>query len=135
MLIGITIEGIARPTTLDERVHRVREAAEREFASAWSGEPSNPDPLTTLAVAGREVPGIGLGTAIVHSYPRHPLVLAGQALTVQAAIGNRLSLGVSPGHRFLVEKSLGSSFERPARHLREYLSILAPLLRGEEVSY
>jgi len=137
MLIGIVIEGssTSRPSGLDERVERVRHAARHGFTSAWSGEPSNPDPLTTLAIAGRDLPGIGLGTSIVHTHSRHPLALAGQALTVQAATGNRLSLGISPGSRYFVELALGSSFEKPGRHIREYLSALVPLLRGEEVSY
>ena len=93
------------------------------------------DALTTLAVIGREVPGIALGTAVVPTYPRHPMMLAGQALTVQAAIGNRLSLGIGPSHRFIIEDQFGYSFEKPARHMREYLSALAPLLRGEAISY
>lgn len=135
MLIGIKIDGMTGAMTLDERIERVRAAAAAGFASVWSSEPTDCDPLTALAVVGRDVPRIALGTAIIHTYPRHPLVLASQALTVQAASGNRLSLGVGPGARFLIEEHFGYSFEQPGRQMREYLSALAPLLRGERVSY
>lgn len=135
MQIGIKVAETFGAMSMDERVEQVRTAAEAGFASVWSSEPTESDPLTTLAVVGREVPGIGLGTAIVHSYPRHPLALAGQALTVQGAIGNRLSLGVGPGAKFLIETRYGYPYEQPGRHMREYLSALAPLLRGESVAY
>jgi F420-dependent oxidoreductase-like protein len=93
------------------------------------------DALTTIAVTGAQVPGIALGTAVVPTYPRHPLMLASQALTVQAATGNRLRLGIGPSHETLMTAHFGYSFERPARHTREYLTALVPLLRGESVSY
>jgi F420-dependent oxidoreductase-like protein len=135
MQIGIGLEGIAGKVTLAEQIDQARQVAGRGFAGVWSGEPGNPDPLTTLALIGREVPGIGLGTAIVHTHPRHPLVLAGQALTVQAAIGNRLSLGVSPGSRLGVEGRYGYTWEKPGLRMQEYLLALGSLLRGEAVSY
>jgi len=99
------------------------------------GRTAPADALTAATVAGLAVPGLPLGTAVVTTYPRHPLVLAGQALTVQAAIGNRLTLGVGPGHRQRVETAFGLEFDRPARHTREYLSVLMPLLRGEPVEF
>ena len=62
-------------------------------------------------------------------------MLAGQALTVQAATGGRLTLGIGLSHQLVVENVFGQSFEKPARHMREYLSILVPLLLGEQVSF
>jgi F420-dependent oxidoreductase-like protein len=93
------------------------------------------DALTALAVIGYEVPGIELGTAVVPTYTRHPLMLAGQALTVQAASGNRLALGIGLSHQVVIEGVFGYSFDRPARHMREYLSVLGPSLRGEQVEF
>jgi len=123
------------PVTLDEVIGQVRTAAEHGFGTAWSAQLIGWDALTTLAVAGREVPRIRLGTAVVPTYPRHPLALASQALTVQAATGNRLILGVGLSHQLVIEGMFGYSYARPARHMREYLAALAPLLRGENVSY
>jgi F420-dependent oxidoreductase-like protein len=93
------------------------------------------DALTVAGLVGQQVPRIGLGTAVVRTYAAHPLALAGQALSVQAAIGNRLTLGIGPSHREIIEGQYGLSFDRPARHVREYLQVLRPLLRGEEVEH
>jgi F420-dependent oxidoreductase-like protein len=121
--------------TLDELVGTVREAADKGFASAWLPQVFRFDALTAIAVAGQQVPGIELGTGVVPTYPRHPMMLAGQALTTHAATGGRLALGIGLSHQVVVEGMWGYSFERPARHMREYLAVLLPLLRGESVSF
>lgn len=135
MKIGLKIDGLADAMTLEQRIDDARAAATAGFAAVWSSEPTNCDALTALALIGREVPEIGLGTSIVHTTSRHPMVLANQALTVQAATGNRLTLGVGPGAQFLVETHYGLPYAKPARHLWDYLAVLAPLLRGEEVAF
>ena len=113
----------------------MREAADLGFHSVWSAQIFGLDALTAIAIAGREVPGIELGTSVVPTYPRHPMMLAGQALTVQAAIGNRLALGIGLSHQVVVEGMWGYSFDKPARHMKDYLAALMPLLRGEAVGY
>jgi F420-dependent oxidoreductase-like protein len=128
--VGMEING---PRTIADIVGEVRHAAEVGLDGAWWAERSNIDALTAATAAGLAVPGLALGTAVVTTYPRHPLALASQALTVQAAIGNRLTLGIGPGHKHRVEHALGVSFDRPAAHTREYLTALMPLLRGEPV--
>ena len=77
------------------------------------------------------MPGIGLGTGVVPVYPRHPMMLAQQALTVQWATGNRLILGIGLSHQIVVEGMWGLSFDKPARYMKEYLAALMPLLAGE----
>jgi len=135
MRIGVMVGEVLGPVTVDELIGQVRTAADHGFGTAWSAQLFGWDALTTLAIAGREVPGIRLGTAVVPTYPRHPLALASQALTVQAATGNRLILGVGLSHQLVIEGLFGYSYARPARHMREYLTALAPLLRGESVSF
>lgn len=110
------------------------EVAERRaqgFASVWASQIFGYDALTLLAVVGASVPDLELGTAVVPVYSRLPQVMAQQALTVQAATGGRLALGIGMSHQVVVEGMWGLSFDRPARYLREYLSALVPMLRGE----
>lgn len=130
MRIGSLID-VDQP--LEAVVAQVQAMADAGFAHAWAVQIFGYDALTLLAVVGREVPGIGLGTGVVPVYPRHPQVLAQQALTVQAATGDRLLLGVGLSHQVVVEGLWGYSFERPARYMKEYLSALLPLLEGEVV--
>src|SRR5438105_11301923 len=121
--------------SIDDVIKEARWAAEGGLSSVWSPQIFGYDALTLLAVAGREVAGIELGTAVVPTYPRHPIVLAGQALTTQEATGGRLVLGIGLSHQMVIEGMFGYSFDRPARHMREYLSALLPLVRGESISY
>jgi F420-dependent oxidoreductase-like protein len=125
--------GLDGPQTSDDVVAEVRRAADLGLAGAWWGQVFGWDALTSLTAAGLSVPDLPLGTAVVPTYPRHPLALASQALTVQATLGDRLTLGVGPSHAPLVEGAFGLPFDRPARHTREYLQALVPLLRGEAV--
>lgn len=132
MQIGVMID-VDRP--IDDVVDQVRHLAELGIEAAWASQIFGYDTLTLLAVVGREVPGIDLGTGVVPTYPRHPVMLAAQALTVQAATGGRLTLGIGLSHQMVIETVFGLSFERPARHMREYLSILVPLLEGEPAAF
>jgi F420-dependent oxidoreductase-like protein len=131
MGIGIDERGLRLSQVLDA----ARTAASAGVGTFWMGQHADWDPLVALAVVGHEVPGISVGTAVALTYPRHPLTLAAQALSVQAATGNRFTLGVGLSHQPIIEGQYGYSFQRPARHLREYLSALGPLLRGESVDY
>ncbi|KAA9150953.1 TIGR03564 family F420-dependent LLM class oxidoreductase [Amycolatopsis acidicola] len=102
--------------------------------SAWTNQrPGGWDPLAVLpALDGgpRE-----LGTAVVPTYPQHPVTLATSALTVQAQTGGRLTLGIGPSHELAMTGWYGIPYTAPARHTREYLEVLRPLLRGEHVRH
>ena len=135
MRIGTSQDEPAGPEALSRLRDQLQRAADDGFASAWMSNIFGLDALTALAVAGSQVPGIELGTAVVPTYPRHPAVLAQQALTAATALGGRLTLGIGLSHKIVIEDMYGYSFDRPARHMREYLSILLPLLNGEQASF
>jgi 5,10-methylenetetrahydromethanopterin reductase len=135
MRIGISQDEPSGPQALVRLRDQLQHAADDGFASAWVSNIFGLDALTALAVAGSQVPGIELGTAVVPTYPRHPAVLAQQALTTATALDGRLTLGIGLSHKIVIEDMYGYSFDRPARHMREYLSILLPLLDGEQVAF
>ncbi len=128
MRIGL---GLNMNGTIDDVVGRARALASTGVASLWASQLFGWDTLTALAVVGREVPGVDLGTAVIPVHPRHPTMLAAQALTVQGASGGRLTMGIGLSHQLVVEGMWGYSFERPVRYMSEYLSILNALLHGE----
>jgi F420-dependent oxidoreductase-like protein len=113
---------------VDEMTARFRTVADLGFSSIWLPQSAGFDALTLIAISGAHVPRVDFGTSVVPTYPRHPIALAAQALTVNAAVGGRLLLGLGLSHRMSIEGSYGLSYERPARHMRDYLAALLPLL-------
>ncbi len=103
--------------------------------SWWVPQLSDVEALGAMAVVGREVPGLPMGTAVVPTWPRHPVVMAMEALTVQAATGGRLVLGIGLSHQMVIESMYGVSWVKPVQHMREYLEVLMPLLHGEGVDH
>jgi len=130
--IGI-FGGIAATGSIDDVVADVRTAEDQGFHAYWVPQIFGYDALTLLAVVGRETERIQLGTSVIPTYPRHPAMLAAQALTTQQACGGRLTLGIGLSHQPVIEHMFGMSFDKPVRHLREYLDILMPLVSGEAV--
>ena len=120
---------------LDSYIGVVQRVADAGFPSVWSPQIFGLDALTALALAGREVPSVKLGTAVVPVFGRHPMHLAQQAITTQYAVGGRLTLGVGLSHQMVVENMWGYSFDKPARTMREYLEALLPVVRTGKVNF
>lgn len=129
MRIGINATTLLGRADIGGFVEHALAAEAAGFSSYWLAEhPTGGfDALTVLTVIGQSVERMELGTAIIPTYPRHPAILAGQALTTQAAITGRLSLGIGMSHKVMMSE-LGIHDDKPIRHLREYLDILMPLI-------
>jgi alkanesulfonate monooxygenase SsuD/methylene tetrahydromethanopterin reductase-like flavin-dependent oxidoreductase (luciferase family) len=125
MRIGLYLDS---STPLPTLLAQVEHAEHAGFAAVWLSNIFAHDALTVLALAGQRSTALELGTAVVPTYPRHPTALAQQALTVQAASGNRLVLGIGPSTAF--RKSLpGSRLKRtacigPAKGLGHTIEVL-----------
>jgi len=121
--------------TLDDIVAEAATVERDGFAAYWVPNIFGHDALTALAIVGTQVPRIELGTAVVPTFPRHPHAIAQQAHTVAAASGGRFTLGIGLSHKIVIENMFGLSYDKPIRHLREYLSVLMPLSRNEFANF
>ena len=135
MRIGLFVGALEMMRDVAERLHRISDAEQDGFDSYWLPQHFGADMLTVIAMAGMQTNRIELGTAVVPTYPRHPVALAQQALTAQVATGGRFTLGIGVSHRSTIEGWLGLSYARPARHMEEYLSVLRPLLQESSVDF
>ena len=113
-------------------VPEIQKAETAGVRTAWVA--GRYDALMQLLLAAPATSTIELGTGIISTWQRHPAALAQQALTVQSASKGRFTLGIGVSHRFAIEGNLGFEW-RPVLHLKEYLSVLAPLMRGETVTF
>lgn len=138
MRIGVFVgASVADLMTLDGLLARIRQAEDDGFDSFWIPHISarGYDALTALALAGMQTSRIELGVGVVPTYPRHPAALAQQALTTATASGGRFALGIGPSHRPGIEDGFGLAYDSPARHTREYLSVMRPLLEQGAVEF
>src|SRR2546430_5781967 len=106
-------------------INRIREAEDAGVQQAWMTQSAGLlDTLTLFAAAATQTTRIRLGTSIVPVYPRHPLVMARQAATVDALAPGRLRLGVGTSHRHVMENVYGLSMPSPLAYLREYVEVM-----------
>lgn len=134
MRIGLFVSETWGPaSTIDEVRTRAQRAEALGFASGWVPYlPWSLDAFAAIQAAGEATKTLTLGTAVVPTYFFHPLAMARQAATVQAAIGRPIELGIGCSNVAVVSMH-GLPYERPARHVREYVEILsAALAVGEK---
>src|SRR3954470_21577431 len=133
MRIGIF--GGTGSQTVDAVIADARGAEQDGFASYSLPQVFGLDALGLLAIIGHEVPRIELATFVVPTYSRHPMTMAQQSVNIQLASGGRFTLGIGLSHQMVIENMFGLSFDKPVRHMREYLSVLMPLLHEGTASY
>ncbi len=120
---------------IDDLKKQVKEANNLGYSTFWTPQIFNLDALTALAVIAESVEDIRLGTSVIPTYPRHPMMLAQQALTVNQVSNGRLDLGIGLSHKPVVEGMWGISFDAPVGHMSDYLQILMALLHDGTISY
>ncbi|MEV8390339.1 MULTISPECIES: LLM class F420-dependent oxidoreductase [unclassified Streptomyces] len=127
MTVGVALNATGPDNQIDATVRLAQEAAAAGLRSAWFGQTFGADSPQLAAIVGREVPALQVGTSAIPVFGRHPLVVAGQALTAQAATHGRYHLGLALGTKLLTEGGFGVPFERPVARLREFLVALRQL--------
>ncbi len=106
-LLGVALSGSGSVNYVDEMVSRAREAAEAGLASVWFGQRFDYDSPALAGLVGREVPGVRVGTSAVPVFGRHPVLVAAQAQTAQAATHGRYQLGLALGAKSFIERAFG----------------------------
>jgi F420-dependent oxidoreductase-like protein len=136
MRIGIGIGEIsASAGGIDNLIAQAKQAEADGFSSGWFANIFGVDAIMAATICARETSRIELGTAVVPTYPRHPVAMAQAALSAAAFSGNRFSLGIGLSHQMVIEGMFGLSFAKSYSHMREYLAVLAPLIRTGQASF
>jgi 5,10-methylenetetrahydromethanopterin reductase len=125
---GVEAKSVAHATSFAKR------AADDGFDAVWFNNIFGTDAITACALVGAATQ-IDVGTYVTPVQPRHPHALAQQALATHDACEGRFTLGIGLSHRIVIEDMLGLSYDKPARYMREYLSVLMPLLDTGQVSF
>ncbi len=97
----------------------------------WTPQiPDEIDVMTAVTLLGTATSRIEIGTSIVPLQPRHPVVLAQQALSNQAVCQGRFTLGLGVSHHWIIKDMMGLPYERQALTMRCYLDVLDQALAG-----
>src|SRR6478752_6095552 len=132
MRIGLTGGG----ATTDKIVRQAKQAEADGFTSLWYASVVTGDPMVAMAIAGRQTSRVELGTAVLQTYPCHPLLQANRVASVVDAMGRPgFTLGIGPSHEPLVRGVLGLSYDHPGRSTEEYVRILTGVLHGDTVEF
>src|SRR3954453_868412 len=132
MRIGLTGGG----ATVDKVVEQAKQAEADGFTSLWYASVVTGDPLVAMAIAGRETSTIELGTAVLQTYPVHPLLQANRAASVVSAMDRPgFTLGIGPSHEPIIREVFGLDYDRPGTNTEEYVRVIAAALRGEQVDF
>ncbi len=130
--VGLAVYG----TDAAEAVSTIIAAEAAGVRQVWMTQtPPAPDTLTLFAAAAVQTTSVRLGTAIVPTYPRHPLALVQQALALGDLAPERLRLGIGPSHRPTIEGVYGMPMTAPLEHLREYVAVLRAALWEGKVDH
>ena len=130
-LVGVAVSG----NKISEVQSMIYRAEELGIHAAWmTTGGARLDSITCFAASAAATERIKLGTSIVPTYPRHPLVMVQQAQIVAQLAPGRFRLGVGPSHRPTIE-AMGLDFDAPLGHLKEYLQILKSILQEGRVDY
>jgi F420-dependent oxidoreductase-like protein len=110
-------------------IERAKLADHLGYDSLWASQlpPARETPLV-LATYAAVTQKIGLGTAVMPIYTRHPTAMAQMALTLDEISGGRFRLGIGVSHQVTVESMWGLKLVHPVEAMREYAGIVRSLI-------
>lgn len=106
-------------------IFRFPDEPERGALEAW----------TVLSMLAEATSSIGLGTLVLGVRFRNPALLAKMAVTLDAASGGRLTLGVGAGWHDPEYEAFGWPIDHRLGRAEEGLTVLRALLDGERVTF
>jgi F420-dependent oxidoreductase-like protein len=131
-VIGVAAMGTSSGQVLDT----IRDLETRGIQAAWlTTAGAGLDALTLFAAAAVQTERIKLGTSIVPTWPRHPMVAVQQVQVLAQLADGRFRLGVGPSHKPAMESAYGFDFRGPLTNLREYLTVVKSLLHHGQVEF
>ena len=122
---------ISTGRSLPDAIERVRLAESLGYEAVYVTHIAGRESLTVLTAYALATERIRIGTGVVPIYTRTPATMAQTAATIDELSGGRLNLGLGVSHRPVVEGWHGQTIDKPVAEMREYVSIVRAILRGE----
>lgn len=126
--VGVAVSFGPSGNAIDDTIAHAQSAAQAGIGTIWIGQRFDYDAIAVAGLIAREVSDVGVGTSAVPIFSRHPLNVAAQAQTAQAAAHGRFQLGLALGAARLVQAPYGEEYRRPITRLEEFLIVIRQLL-------
>lgn len=120
---------------VDEVTAQARRAYDVGVRQIWLAQRFDYDAISLAGLVGAAVPGLGVGTFVVPINPRHPLIVASQAQTAQAAAHGNFSLGLGLGAHAPERQAFGTAWPNTIQRLRERLQVLRSIIDTGTVDF
>ena len=131
----IYIAGAVPELDSNAALELIQRAEDLGIDAIWSTSGRRQDAITLFASAAVGTKKILLGTAVLQTFSRHPVVVAQQVQVLGQLAPGRFRLGVGSGGKEGMEHAFGVDFRAPLGHLREYLTILKSAVQGGSVEF
>lgn len=119
--------------TFKELTALVQLAESRGYEALFVPEASGREVFTQLAAFACATERIRLSPGIATVFTRTPSLLAQAAATLDQLSGGRAMLGLGTGHEPALTAGHGVHFEKPLTRMREYVTLVKAILRGDDV--
>src|SRR5215813_13497208 len=126
---GMLILSNMAPGTLERLVTYARMAENRGLRNFLVTE-SLTDSLAIAQHIASKTSRIQVGTGITNIYLRHPLLTALHVMAIDQMAPGRMLLGLGTSH-VPTNKAYGIAMDKPLSTLREYLTTVSRVFRGE----
>src|SRR5262249_4833732 len=131
MLKPVTVGAYILPRDdLGAAIELARVADQLGYDSAWLTHGLGRDSFLVLAAYAHVTRRLGLATGVVPIYPRHPVAMAHEAVTLAELSRGRFRLGIGLSHRPSMTDGLGLDMGEPLAVMREYVAVLRAALTG-----
>lgn len=120
---------------VDDLTAQARRAHELGVQQVWLAQRFDYDAIGLAGLIAAAVPGLGVGTFVVPFNPRHPLIVASQAQTAQAAAHGRFTLGLGLGAHEPERRAFGTAWPNTITRLREHLTVLRSIFDSGTASF
>lgn len=122
------------PPNVDASLEAARRAVDLGYESAWLADTAGPDPFVLAAALSRTVP-LRIGIGVSPAYTRTPAVFAAMSGTLAQLMPGRFVLGLGCSSETIVDRWNGVPFEKPLTRVRETVTLVRSILRGERSSF
>jgi probable F420-dependent oxidoreductase len=123
------------PPDVGTSVALAERAAAIGYESAWLADTSAYDPFVLAAALVPRVPSMRIGIAVAPAYNRTPVVFASMSGTLAQMMPGRFVLGIGCSSETIVDRWNGVPFEKPLQRVRETVTLVRSMLRGEKTGF